>query len=295
MALIIGSHVQVAGDGMLVDAVRDSIEYGANTFMIYTGAPQNTFRKSISRFRLDEAKELMQSNGIDMNNVIVHAPYIINLANTTNENTMELAISFLRNEISRVQEIGCHLLVIHPGSHVGAGIQIGMDKIVSVLNEVLDNDDSNVIILLETMSGKGTEIGSDFEELGYIISRVHKINRVGICMDTCHMNDAGYDMENFDKVLDTFDSAVGLSKLKAIHINDSKNARGSHKDRHANIGSGYIGFDNLINIIYNPRLNGLPMILETPFIGDNAPYKEEIRMIKTKAFNTSFLHNDISK
>jgi len=295
MPLVIGSHVQVAGEGMLLKAVQDSIGYGSNTFMFYTGAPQNTLRKSISTFRVEEAKQLMLDNGIDIANVIVHAPYIINLANTTNDSIIELAISALKKEIARVEEIGCRYLVLHPGSHVGAGVQMGMDKIISGLNEILDQDASNVIILLETMSGKGTEIGSDFNELEYIISRVHNSKRIGVCMDTCHMNDAGYDVKNFDKLLDEFDHIVGLSKLKAIHINDSKNIRSSHKDRHENFGFGYIGFDNLIKIVYNSRLDGIPMILETPYVNDKAPYKEEINMIKLKTFYSNMIEDLLQK
>jgi len=281
--LIIGSHVQVSGEGMLVKAVEDTISYGANTFMFYTGAPQNSQRKPISSFRIEEAKKLMKNNGIDIDNVIVHAPYIINLANKNSPDNF--ASKFLIQEIDRVSKIGCRYLVLHPGSHVGAGVEEGLKTIVKNLNFVFENDNSNVIILIETMAGKGTELGKNFGEIKYILDNVEKKDRLGVCIDSCHLNDAGYDVSNFDSVLDEFDKIVGVDKIKAVHINDSKNVKGAAKDRHENFGFGELGFETLIKIVYNPRLIDAPKILETPWVEDLPPYKLEIEMIRNKKFN----------
>lgn len=283
--LLIGSHVNVKAPKMLLGAVEDAISYGANTFMFYTGAPQNTIRKPISTFKVEEAKKLMLENNIDLDKVVVHAPYIINLANTKNELTAELAVSFLKQEISRVAEIGCKILVLHPGAHVGIGSEEGIKVIASRINDIFASDDSNVIIALETMSGKGSEVGITIDEVISIINKIERKDKIGICLDTCHLHDGGYDVAKFDEILDKIENEIGLSYVKVVHVNDSKNEQGSHKDRHENLGFGYIGFDNLINIIYNPRLVNVPKILETPYIGDNEPYKKEIEMIKEKKFN----------
>ena len=278
MELIIGSHVSFKSSDQLIGSVKEALSYNANTFMFYTGAPQNTMRVPIDKNKTLEALDLMENNGIDINNVVVHAPYIINLANPNN---YDFNVNFLKQEIKRVESIGVTKLVLHPGSHVGLGVDEGIKNIVSALNDSLDEKD-NVIVCLETMAGKGSEVGVSFEELKRIIDGVKLKNKIGICMDTCHLNDAGYDISDFDKILDDFDKIIGLNYLKVIHINDSKNPMGSHKDRHENIGVGTIGFNNLINVIYNKRLDGIPKILETPYIGDKAPYKEEIEMIRNK-------------
>ena len=283
--LLIGSHVNVKAPKMLLGAVEDAISYGASTFMFYTGAPQNTIRKPIATFRLEEAKKLMLENNINLDEVVVHAPYIINLANIKSESVSELAVSFLKQEISRVQEIGCKILVLHPGAHVGLGSEEGIRITSERLNSIFASDNSDVIIALETMSGKGSEVGVNIEEIAAIIEKIENKNRIGICLDTCHLHDGGYDVSNFDEILDRIDSLIGLSFVKVVHINDSKNQQGAHKDRHENLGFGFIGFDNLINIIYNPRLINVPKILETPYVGENEPYKKEIEMIKNKTFN----------
>lgn len=281
----IGSHVSLSGKKMLLGSVEESLENGANCLMVYTGAPQNTKRRPIDEFRVDEAKELLAKNNISMDDVIIHAPYIINLANTTKPEVFELAIDFLRQEIKRVEEIGAKYIVLHPGAHVGAGEEAGLDQIIKGLDMVLTKDQTP-IICLETMAGKGSELGTSFEQLAYIINNVKLPDKLGVCLDTCHINDAGYDETDFDKILDDFDKIIGLDRLKVIHINDSKNPIASHKDRHANIGYGTIGFDKLINIIYNPRIKDLCKILETPFVNDrkDSPYKQEIAMIKNKKF-----------
>lgn len=281
----IGSHVSLSGKKMLLGSVEESLENGANCLMVYTGAPQNTKRRPIDEFRVDEAKELLAKNNISMDDVIIHAPYIINLANTTKPEVFELAVDFLRQEIKRVEEIGAKYIVLHPGAHVGAGEEAGLDQIVKGLDMVLTKDQTP-IICLETMAGKGSELGTSFEQLAYIINNVKLPDKLGVCLDTCHINDAGYDETDFDKILDEFDKIIGLDRLKVIHVNDSKNPIASHKDRHANIGYGTIGFDKLIKIIYNPRIKDLCKILETPFVNDrkDSPYKQEIAMIKNKKF-----------
>ena len=279
--LIIGSHVGYKKDSGLVGSVKEALSYDANTFMFYTGAPQNTIRSSIDLENVKEAYKLMQDNGIDKNNVIVHAPYIINLANG-DESKFNFSCNFLSEELKRVNTLGMKYLVLHPGSHVGQGVDIGISNIIKALNNVLSNDERNVMILLETMAGKGSELGKTFEELKQIIDGIKKKERIGICLDTCHLNDAGYDLNNFNEVLDSFDKIIGINKIKCIHINDSKNSLGSHKDRHENIGKGTIGLDNLINIINNSKLKDIPKILETPYIDGKAPYKEEIALIRSE-------------
>ena len=289
--MVIGSHVSFNKNDQLLGSVKESISYGANTFMFYTGAPQNTRRLPIDSDLTSSAFSLMKENGIDFNNVIVHAPYIVNLAN---EKNFLFSISFLRDELKRVSELGFDKVVLHPGSHVGIGSDRAIDNIVYCLNEVLV--DTNVKILLETMAGKGTEVGINFNEIKRIIDGVHNKDLVGVCLDTCHVHDAGYDVSDFDSVLSEFDNIIGLDKLLCIHINDSKNVIGAHKDRHENIGYGYIGFDNMINIIYNERVKDVPKILETPYVKDDSgsypPYKFEIEMIKNKKFNEN-LYNDV--
>lgn len=285
--LIIGSHVSFDKENQLVKSVKEAISYQANTFMFYTGAPQNTNRSKINLDKTKEAKEMMEENNINIDNVIVHAPYIINLANSNN---LDFGISFLKEELARCEELGIKKIVLHPGSHVGVGIEEGIHNIILGLNSVLDNSHTNVKILLETMAGKGTEIGSNFTELKQIIDGVNKKELIGICLDTCHLNDAGYDLSNFDSILDEIDEKIGLDKIGCIHINDSKNIRAAHKDRHENIGIGTIAFDNLIKIIYHEKLENIPKILETPYVDHTyPPYKVEIEMIRNKKFKENLI------
>ena len=276
--LIIGSHVGYKKNTGLVGSVEEALSYGANTFMFYTGAPQNTIRSSIDLDDVKKAYSLMNDNDIDKNKVIVHAPYIINLANP---DKFDFSCRFLSEELKRVETFGMKYLVLHPGSHVGLGVDEGISNIIKALNFVLDNDNTNVTILLETMAGKGSEVGKSFEELKAIIDGVFKKDRLGVCLDTCHLNDAGYDLTDFDSVISSFDKVIGIHKIKCVHVNDSKNPLGSHKDRHENIGKGTIGLDTLINIIYYDKLKDVPKILETPYIDGMAPYKEEISLIKS--------------
>jgi len=282
MDLIIGSHVSFKKDDQLYGSLLETLSYGANTFMFYTGAPQNTARYPINDELTYKALELMKEKSIDIRNVVVHAPYIINLANSNN---FDFNIRFLKEEIARVESLFVDKLVLHPGSHVGLGASVGLQNIIDSLNEVL-NENTKVIVCLETMAGKGTELGKSFEEIKTIIDGVKLKDKIGVCMDTCHLNDAGYDLNDFDSILEEFDKVIGLKYLKVIHINDSKNEINTHKDRHDNIGYGTIGFDKLLNIIYHDKLKEIPKILETPYVGKNAPYKLEIEMIRNKEFNT---------
>lgn len=279
--LIIGSHVNMSGDALLVGSVKSAISFGANTFMFYTGAPQNTLRKPVEQLRVEEAKQLMKENNIDVKNLVVHAPYIINLGNLKDEEIFKLAKRVLKDELYRTNYIGVKYLVLHPGAHLNFGEEAGLNRIVEGLNEVLEEDNSDVTILLETMSGKGSELGKTFEELKYIIDHTNKKDRLGVCLDTCHIFDAGYDIVNdLDGVLNKFDEVLGLNLLKVIHVNDSKNVLGSHKDRHANIGEGNIGYETLAKVVWHPLLVDKIKILETPYIDDKPPYKEEIERLR---------------
>lgn len=286
--LKIGSHVSMSGKKMLLGSSEEAASYGANTFMIYTGAPQNTRRKPLEELNIAEGKEHMQEHGIT--DIIVHAPYIINIGNTQKPATFELGVNFLRSEMERTEAIGAKQIVLHPGAHVGAGEDAGIKRIIEGLNEVLTRE-HEVQIALETMAGKGSEIGKTFEELARIIDGVTFNEKLSVCMDTCHIHDAGYDIVNdFDGVLNEFDKIIGVDRIKVIHVNDSKNPQGARKDRHENIGFGHIGFKPLHYIVNHPQLKELPKILETPFVGEDkknkkAPYKHEIEMIKDGNFN----------
>ncbi len=285
--MLIGSHVSMSGKKMLLGASEEALSYGANTFMIYTGAPQNTRRKSIAELNIMNGLFHMKDNGLS--NIVVHAPYIINLGNTTKPETFELGVNFLQEEIKRTAALEATQIVLHPGAHVGAGVDAGIAKIVKGLNEVL-TDEQPVQIALETMAGKGSEIGRTFDELARIIDGVTHNERLSVCMDTCHIHDGGYNIiEDFDGVLNEFDKIVGLDRLKVLHINDSKNVRGAAKDRHENIGFGEIGFEALSYIVHHPQLLHIPKILETPFVGTDsknkkAPYKAEIAMLRDGVF-----------
>ena len=287
--LKIGSHVSFRKDTQLLGSVEESLSYGSNTFMFYTGAPQNTNRASINDEATYKAIELMKEKGINIKDVVVHAPYIINLANNQKIDQYRFSIEFLIQECSRCEDLFINKLVLHPGSHVGCGVDEGIFAISNALNQVLST--TSITILLETMAGKGTEVGRNFEEVKRIIDNIEKKDQIGICLDTCHLSDAGYDVSDFDSILDELEKLDLLDKVGCIHINDSKNIKGSHKDRHANFGYGEIGFDNLINIVYNSRLEDIPKILETPYYEEYAPYKHEIEMIKNKKFNPNLFED----
>lgn len=283
--LKIGSHVGMSGKDMFLNSAKEAVSYGANTFMVYTGAPQNTRRKEISELNIDAAHAYMKANGID--SFVVHAPYIINLGNSVKPETYTLAVEFLATECERTLAMGSDLLILHPGAHVGAGVEAGTAQIIKGLNEVLTRD-SKCRIALETMAGKGSEIGRSFEELAAIYDGVTYNDRLRVCFDTCHTHDAGYDIVNdFDGVMEHFDNVIGKDQIAVFHINDSKNVRGAAKDRHANIGDGEIGFETLYSIVHHPDFIEIPKILETPYIPDPddakkkyPPYKEEIARLR---------------
>lgn len=286
--LYIGSHVGFKKDSQLLGSVKEALSYGANTFMFYTGAPQNTSRYPIMDGLTLEAMALMKEHDFDYSKVVVHAPYIINLANDKDPEKFKFSVRFLQEELERCELLGIKSIVLHPGSHVGLGVDAAISNIAKGLNMILGTHD--VTILLETMAGKGTEVGSSLEEIKRIIDLVDDKEHIGVCLDTCHLNDAGYDMSKFDDFLDQFDSLIGLDKLGCVHVNDSKNVLGAHKDRHENIGFGTIGFDNLISVIYNNRLENIPKILETPYVDrEFAPYKYEIEMIRNKKFDSDLI------
>lgn len=296
--LRIGSHVSMSGKEMLLGSSKEAASYGANTFMIYTGAPQNTRRKAIEDLNIEAGIVHMKANGIA--EIVVHAPYIINIGNSIKPETYELGVDFLRSEISRTEALGAKQIVLHPGAHVGAGTEAGIKQIIKGLNEVLEADQS-VQIALETMAGKGTEIGRSFEELAAIIDGVTHNDKLSITFDTCHTHDAGYDIiGDFDGVLNQFDKIIGLDRLKVLHVNDSKNICGAGKDRHANIGFGEIGFDTLNYIVHHPQLADIPKILETPYVGEDKknkkpPYKFEIAMLRNQQWDPDLLEKIINQ
>lgn len=290
--MLIGSHVSMSGKDMLLGSAKEAFSYGANVMMVYTGAPQNTRRKPIEELNAEIGKKFMAENGIK--EVVVHAPYIINLANTTKEGYIDFAIDFLKEELRRAEAVGATQVVLHPGSHVGAGVDVGLNQIIYGLNQVITKDQT-VQIALETMAGKGTELARTFEELARIIDGVTYNEHLSVTFDTCHVHDAGYDIKNdLSGVLTQFDKTVGLDRIKVLHINDSKNPVGAHKDRHENFGFGEIGFDALMNVIQVPEFKNLPKILETPWIKMEdkvqiAPYKKEIEMIRSGKFDSHWI------
>lgn len=288
--LKIGSHVGMSGKEMFLGSVKEAVSYGANTLMVYTGAPQNTRRKDVSELNIEAGRAYMKEHGLQ--DLIIHAPYIINLGNSVKPETFELAVEFLAVELERTKAMGSKILVLHPGAHVGAGEDIGTSQIVKGLNEVLTSN-TDVYVTLEAMAGKGSEIGRNFEELARIYDGVHHNDKLRVCFDTCHVHDSGYDIVNdFDGVIEQFDKILGKDQIAVFHINDSKNPRGAGKDRHENIGFGHIGFDAIHRVVYHPDFESIPKILETPYIPSVedpkktfAPYKHEIAMLRSHDFN----------
>lgn len=288
--MILGSHVGMSGKEMLLGSAKEAVSYGADTFMFYTGPPQNTRRKEISELNIGPAWDYMQEHGITR--ILVHAPYIINLGNTVKPETFSLAVEFLAKEIERTISCRSHILILHPGAHVGAGTEAGTAQIIRGLNEVLASD-TDCVVALETMAGKGSEIGRSFEELARIYDGVIHNDKLRVCFDTCHTSDSGYDIiHHFDDVIEMFDRTVGKDQIAVFHINDSKNAPGAAKDRHENIGFGAIGFDAINYIVHHPDFEDIPKILETPYIPSltnpkksYAPYRYEIEMLRKGVFD----------
>lgn len=294
--LKLGCHVGMAGKEMMLGSVKDAIAFGANTFMLYTGAPQNTKRKELSALRIPEAQVLMKEHGIE--EFVVHAPYIINLANAIKPETFDIAVEFLELELARAEAMGSATLVLHPGSHVGEGVEVGVAQIAKGLNMVLKAD-TKVHVALETMAGKGSEIGRSFEELAMIYDQVLYNDKLRVCFDTCHTSDAGYDIiHDFDGVMEHFDKVIGKDQIAVFHMNDSKNEPGAAKDRHENFGFGHIGYDALMYIMNHRDFMDVPKILETPYIKDPdnpkksyAPYKHEIAMIQSGVYNPHMIED----
>lgn len=285
--MLIGSHVKMRGKDMFLGSAKEAAGYRATTMMVYTGAPQNTRRKPLEEMNIPAGKQFMQEHGI--HDIVVHAPYIVNLGNA-DPHKFAFAVEFLQKEVTRADALGAPQMTLHPGAHVGAGAEAGIASIARGLNEVLSRE-QHVQIALETMAGKGTEVGRNFEELAAIIDKVTLNDRLSVTLDTCHTSDAGYAIkDDFDGVLNEFDHIIGLDRLKVIHLNDSKNPQGSHKDRHENIGCGTIGFDALNYVAHHPQLTDVPKILETPYVGPDknhkyAPYGFEIQMLTANKFD----------
>ena len=287
--IYLGSHVGLSAPDFYLGSVKEALSYGANTFMFYTGAPQNSFRKPLSELKIQEGRKLIHESGIDESKLIVHAPYIINAANFSRPDLYEMSINTIVSELRRTAGFGAKILVLHPGSHVGMGAENGIVALAKALDLAFSTDGTDVKIAIETMSGKGHEIGITFEQVRAIIDKCEHKDRLGVCLDTCHINDAGYDIKNdLDGVIDLFDKVIGLDRLLVVHVNDTKNPIGAHKDRHENIGYGYLGFDVLNRVVHHPRLEGIPMILETPYINEKAPYKQEIEMLRSGIYKDNW-------
>jgi deoxyribonuclease-4 len=282
--ILLGSHLSLAAPSYYLGSCEQAYSFGETTFMFYTGAPQNTRRSPTSLLKIPEGRAFLAAHHFDESKIVVHAPYIINLGNSTHADTYELAQSFLKDELQRVSDFGLSLLVLHPGAAVGLERDMALKSVSAGLNAVLAQDSSSVTICLETMAGKGSELGIRFEEIAQIIAGVDQKERLGVCLDTCHINDAGYDVSDVKGVLDEFDRLIGLSKLKVVHLNDSKNPQGSHKDRHENIGYGTLGFATLEAWVKEPRLLTVPKIIETPMVGEKYPYAKEIQMLRDGIF-----------
>ena len=297
--LKLGSHVGMSGKEMLLGSAKEAVSYGANTFMFYTGAPQNTKRKEISELNIEPAWEYMKAHGIE--EIIVHAPYIINLGNSVKPETFDIAVKFLALELERSAACRSNTLILHPGAHVGAGVNAGIEQIAKGINEVLTKD-TVCNIALETMAGKGSEIGKTFEELAQIFDKVVYNEKLRVCFDTCHTNDSGYDIvHDFDGVMEQFDKIIGTERIAVFHLNDSKNVRGAAKDRHANIGFGELGFDALSYIVHHKDFVHVPKILETPYIPSPmkdkksyAPYKYELEMLRNGQFDPDVMNRIIA-
>ena len=286
--LLIGSHVAMNGPEYYLGSVKEAISYGATTFMFYTGAPQNSYRKPLYELKIEEGRALLAKQGFDESKIVVHAPYIINAANPNRPDLVELSIKTIIDELQRTAAFGASILVLHPGNHLGVGPEMAIEVLAKSLDEVFSKDGTNVKIAIETMAGKGSEIGITFEEVKQIIDKCHYKDRLGVCLDTCHVHDAGYDVNDADGLLKEFDQIIGLDHLLVVHVNDSKNTRGAHKDRHENLGYGEIGFEALSRIANHPLLKGIPKILETPYINEKAPYSDEIRMLRAESFEQNW-------
>ena len=273
----IGCHISSAG-GYLAMAKRAEA-LGANTFAFFTRNPRGGSAKAIEETDITAFHAECARAGIDR--LVAHAPYTLNPC-SSNEHTRQFALDTMKDDLLRMEYTPGNMYNFHPGSHTGQGIEVGIEEIAFLLNTVI-TEEQTTTVLLETMAGKGSEVGGRFEEIAEIITKVEKKDKLGVCLDTCHIWDAGYDIVNdLDGVIGEFDKVIGLGKLRAIHLNDSKNPLGARKDRHETIGNGYIGFDALSRVINHPALCDLPFILETP--NDFDGYKHEIEILRA-AYN----------
>ena len=286
--LLIGSHVGMNGPDYYLGSVKEAIGYGATTFMFYTGAPQNSYRKPLEELKIPEGRALLKEQGFDENTIVVHAPYIINAANKNRPDLLDLSIKTIISELRRSAAFGAKILVLHPGNHLGLGPEEGIKALAESLDQVFAEDGTDVKIAIETMAGKGSEIGTCFEDVKKILDTCHYPERLGVCLDTCHVHDAGYDVNDPDELLAEFDRIISLNRLLVVHLNDSKNIRGAHKDRHENLGYGEIGFEALCKLANHPLLKKIPKILETPYINEKAPYSDEIRMLREEKFEPNW-------
>lgn len=292
----IGCHVGNSGPLMLAGSIKEALSYDANCFMVYLGPPQNTIRKPIESMNADLMKIIASENNINLDDVIVHAPYIVNLARH-DEEKFDFAVRFLAQEVQGVHNIGCKYLVLHPGSAVDSEREEALKQVARGINEIINlTPNARTVIAIETMAGKGNEVGRTFEEVKFIIDLVNDKSRVGVCLDTCHINDGGYDLvNNYEQVINDFNEIIGLDYLKVIHVNDSKNTLGAHKDRHENIGFGNLGFETVMKVFNDERFKDIPKILETPYVAsldkkqNFPPYKFEIAMIKSGVFDEQLI------
>lgn len=272
--LKLGSHISFKSPNYLEGAAQEAISYEASAMMIYLGAPQNTRRAKKEDMKLKEYEE-KYADIIPKESILVHAPYIINPASVEK---WEFAKEFLIKEIEIMNYLGLKDIVLHPGAHTKFTREEGIETLINTLKEVIANT-KDVNILLETMAGKGTELGTSLEELKYIIDQVDS-SRIKICLDTCHLWDAGYDMNNVDSFIEKLTETDTLRHVQAIHINDSKNELGAHKDRHANLNEGYIQLNSLKRIVHHEKFNNIIKVLETPWVNEKPIYKEEIQLLK---------------
>ena len=289
--IIIGSHVSMKAPDFYLGSVKEALSYGANTLMLYTGAPQNTVRTELSKLKIEEAFALIKEQQLDISKFICHAPYLINLSNSLSPEKLDMSIRLLRLEMERTKAMGIEVLVLHPGGHMTAGVDIGLDTLIKNLNYVLDTDTTGVKSAIETMAGKGSEVGTTLEQVSYVIKNINKKDQVGVCLDTCHLNDSGYNISNTKQLIEQIKNTISLEKVLVIHINDSKNPQGAHKDRHENLGYGYVGFDAINAIVHAEEFSNIPKILETPYIGIYPPYKKEIEMLKEGKFEPNWKEN----
>jgi deoxyribonuclease IV len=283
-ALFLGSHLSLKAPSFYLGTAQTALAYGETAFMFYTSSPQSFHRLPLETLKIAEGRSFLKEHHFDESKIVVHAPYLLNLGNPGKEENYHDSIALLKEEVQRTAAFGASLLVLHPGCAVSCSPEEGLLAVAKGLDEVFSSDGTRVTVCLETMAGKGSELGRNFAELATIIRLSSFPDRLGVCLDTCHINDAGMDEKDVGALLKDFDAQLGLSRLKVIHLNDSKNPMGSHKDRHENLGYGTLGFSVLSSWAWDPRLVAVPKILETPSDGIHEPYEKEIKMLRDNQF-----------